>query len=215
MGQPGDALGLVPRVWAIEEDCPAAIRVTWHVDASLLAVVLLAGGVRAARRLGRADFVLAGSALVLGGWLVLLLPAFAPYLSYKLLSYGAPFLVLFVLAPFAGRRGRATAAAAAVGGVLLVASAVVATVAPVDARRTLEFDGAVPGGATISFTTDDPWEEAWAIYRLRDARLSVETPTYLLTEQGRKREAAAYRHRPVTHTAVLDGDRIVVEPASG
>ena len=112
-GQPGEALGLVPRVWAIEEDWPAAIRVTWLVAASLLAVVLLVGGMRAARRLGRADFVLAGSALVLGGWVVLLLPAFAPYLSYKLLAYGAPFLVLLVLAPFAGRRTRATVAAAA------------------------------------------------------------------------------------------------------
>jgi hypothetical protein len=177
--------------------------------------VLLVGGVRGARRLGRADFVLAGSALVLGGWLVLLLPAFAPYLSYKLLAYGAPFLVLLVLAPFAGRRTHATVAAASVGGVLLAASALVATIAPVDARRTLELDGGVPAGATVSFTTDDAWEEAWTVYRLRDVRVSVETPTYLLTEQGRKREAAAYRHRPVTHVAGLRGDRIVVAPASG
>jgi hypothetical protein len=214
-GQPGEALGLVPRVWAIEEDWPAAIRVTWLVAASLLALVLLVGGVRSARRLGRADFVLAGSALVLGGWLVLLLPAFAPYLSYKLLAYGAPFLVLLVLAPFAGRRTRATVAAAAVGGVFLAASALVATIAPVDARRTLELVGVVPADATVSFTTDDAWEEAWTVYRLRDVRVSVETPTYLLTEQGRKREATAYRHRPVTHEAVLRGDRIVVAPASG
>ena len=49
-GQPGEALGLVPRVWAIEEDWPAAIRVTWLVAASLLAVVLLVGGI--ARRTG-------------------------------------------------------------------------------------------------------------------------------------------------------------------
>jgi hypothetical protein len=67
----------------------------------------------------------------------------------------------------------------------------------------------------VSVTTDDAWEEAWTIYRLRDARVSVETPTYLLTEQGRRREAAAYRHRPVTHAAVLRGDRIAVEAASG
>ena len=214
-GQPGEALGLVPRVWAIEENWPSAIRVAWLVAASLLAVVLLAGGVGAARRLGRADFVLGGSALVLTGWLVLLLPAFAPYLSYKLLSYGAPFLVLLVLAPFAGPRTRRSVAAAAAGGVLLVASAVVATIAPVDARRTLELAGDVPPEATVSFTTDDAWAEAWTSYRLRDARLSVETPTYLLTEQGRKREAAAYRHRPVTHTAVLDGVRIAVEAAPG
>ncbi len=213
-GQPGEALGLVPRVWAIEEDWPAAIRVTWLVAASLLAVMLLVGGVRAARRLGRADFVLAGSALVLGGWVVLLLPAFAPYLSYKLLAYGAPFLVLLALTPFAGRRTRTGVAAAAVGGVLLLASALVATIAPVDARRTLELTGDVPAGATVSFTTDDAWEEAWAIYRLRDVRLSVETPTYLLTEQGRKRDAAAYRHRPVTHVADLRGDRIALEAAS-
>jgi hypothetical protein len=120
-----------------------------------------------------------------------------------------------VLAPFAGRRPRATVATAAVGGVLLAASALVATIAPVDARRTLELDGGVPAGATVSFTTDDAWEEAWTVYRLRDVRVSVESPTYLLTEQGRKREAAAYRHRPVTHVADLRGDRIVVATASG
>ena len=204
----------MPRVWAIEEDWPTGLRAGWLVAASLLAVVLLAGGVRAVRRLGRADFVLAGSALVLGGWLVLLLPAFAPYLSYKLLSYGAPFLVLLVLAPFAGRATRRSIGAAAAGAVLLVASAVVATVAPADARTPPELAADVPSDATVSVTTDDAWEEAWTIYRLRGTRLSVETPTYLLTEQGRKREAAAYRHRPVTHTAVLEGDRIAVEAAS-
>ena len=46
-------------------------------------------------RLGR--WAAAHARRVLLGWVVLLLPAFAPYLSYKLLAYGAPFLVLLVL----------------------------------------------------------------------------------------------------------------------
>ena len=40
----------------------------------------------------------------------LLLPRFAPYLSYKLLAYGAPFLVLLALTPLAERPGRAVRA---------------------------------------------------------------------------------------------------------
>ena len=86
--------------------------------------------------------------------------------------------------------------------------------APADARVPGTLVDDPPQDATVSITTDDPWEEAWAIYGLRDVRVSVETPTYLLTEQGRKREAAAYRHRPVTHEAVFDGDRIAVEAAT-
>jgi hypothetical protein len=42
-------------------------------------------------------------------------------------------------------------------------------------------------------------------------RISVERPTYLLTAQGREREAAAYRHRPVSH--VLRGARVVPAPS--
>ncbi len=205
-GQPAEALGLVPRVWAIEEAWPAAVRHGWLLLASVLALVLVVAGARAARALPRRDFVLGGATLVLVGWLVLLVPAFAPYLSYKLLSYGVPFLVLLVLA----QRGTRVALAAA--GTALVASAVIATVLSHDARRPPPLGGEAPPDAVVSLRTDDPWQEAWAIYGLRDARMSIETPTYLLTAQGRERRAAAYRRRPVTHTLIVDGDRRRVAP---
>jgi hypothetical protein len=208
-GQPAEALGLVPRVWALEEGWSGVLRTGWLVVASALGLVLLVSGVRLARRAPRADFLLAGGALVLGGWLVLLLPRFAPYLSYKLLAYGAPFLALLVLTPLAHRRRPAVTAAAAV---LLGASAVVATVSAREARRAPDVTvGRLPADAVVEIATDDPWEQAWAIYALRDVRISVERPTYLLTAQGREREAAAYRHRPVSH--VLRGERVVPAPS--
>jgi hypothetical protein len=101
-----------------------------------------------------------------------------------------------------------TAAAA----VLLGASAVVATVSAREARRAPDVTvGRLPADAVVEIATDDPWEQAWAIYALRDVRISVERPTYLLTAQGRAREAAAYRHRPVSH--VLRGERVVPAPS--
>jgi hypothetical protein len=205
-GQPAEALGLVPRVWTVEEGWPGALRLGWLLLASAVAVALLAGGARGALRWPRRDFLLAGTALALGGWLLLLLPAFSPYLSYKLLSYGAPFLVLLALAGAPGVR-RPLAAGA---GCLLLASAAVATALAREARTPPAVTGQAPRDAVLSVTTDDPWAQAWALYRFRDVRLSVERPTYLLTAQGRERGAAAYRRRPVSHAVVLEGDRLVV-----
>ncbi|MGE5691082.1 MAG: hypothetical protein ACM33B_11070 [Pseudomonadota bacterium] len=208
-GQPGEALGLVPRVWAIEEGWAGALRAAWLLVASALTVVLLVAGARLARRTPRGDFLLAGGVLVLGGWLVLQLPRFAPYLSYKLLAYGAPFLVLLALAPLARRRRVALTTAA---GALLVASAASATVLARDARRAPIVDAeGLPADAVVEIGTDDPWAQAWAVYSLRDVRVSVERPTYLLTAQGRERDAAAYRRRPVTH--VLRETGVVPAPS--
>ncbi|MDQ3894962.1 MAG: hypothetical protein M3292_09950, partial [Actinomycetota bacterium] len=50
----------------------------------------------------------------------------------------------------------------------------------------------------ISVALNDPWEQAWALYYLRNERLSVERPSFLLTAQGSSRAASDYRHRPVS-----------------
>jgi hypothetical protein len=97
---------------------------------------------------------------------------------------------------------------------LLVASAAVATAAPHDAEPALRLEGEPPREATVAVRTDDPWEQAWTIYRLRDVRVSVERPTYLLTEQGPLRDAAAYRQRPLTHEAEIAEDRIRIRPSA-
>jgi hypothetical protein len=203
-GQPAEALGLVPRVWALEEGWVDALELAWLAGASAVALALLALGFRAARRQPRRDFVLAGGLLALGGWIVLLLPPFAPYLSYKLLAYTAPFLLLAALSA-----GRLAALAVAV---LALPAAAVATLAAVDARTATPVPAAPPG-AVVEIAVDDPWEQAWALYRLREHVVSVDRPSFLLTAQGRARRAEAYRNGPVSYRLVARGDVLRIVPA--
>lgn len=211
-GQLGEALGLAPHVWSVQEDWPAAARLGWLVLAWAAALVVLVAGARAlSRRASRADFLVAGAALTVGGYAVLLLPAFAPYLSFKILSYGAPFLVLLALVPLRHRPGWLALAAA----LLVVPAAAVAII--LAERRSSEPLAAgldtstIPKHATVSVDVDDPWEQAWTLYYLRDHRLSVERPSYLLTEQGANLDAADFRHRPVQFVVRDAGGRIVLE----
>ena len=212
-GQLGEALGLAPNVWGLEEGWPAVGRLAWLILAWVAALILLVAGARALRGSPRADFVAAGAALTVAGYLVLLLPVFASYLSFKILAYGAPFLVLLALTPFARRGSPLPLAAAA----LLLPAAAVALV--VGAQRSeapgaAELDTAlIPSDAVVSVDVDDPWEQAWALYYLRRFRLSVEHPSYLLTAQGPSRSAAAYRHRPVDFVLRDQAGRLMLEPA--
>src|SRR6185369_11949710 len=97
----------------------------WPLLLTAAALGILYLGIRAiSPRTLRVDFLLAGAVLTIGGYLVLLLPAFAPYLSFKILSYGAPFLVLLALVPLAHRPGWLAFAAV----VLVVPAAAVAIV---------------------------------------------------------------------------------------
>jgi hypothetical protein len=59
--------------------------------------------------------------------------------------------------------------------------------------------GELPRAAVVAVDVDDPWDQAWALYYLRDRRVSVERPSYLLTAQGPARAAAVYRRRPVDY----------------
>jgi hypothetical protein len=91
--------------------------------------------------------------------------------------------------------------------VLLVGSSVVATVAAGRAARTPArlADAAalstLPADAVVTVSTADPWRQAWELYDLRNLRVSVERPTYLLTKQGVERQVV-YRHRPVSYAIV-------------
>ena len=213
-GELGEALGLVPHVWSVQEDWPLAARIGWLVLAWGVAVLVLVAGARAlSRRAPRADLLAAGAALTVVGYLVLLLPAFAPYLSFKILSYGAPFLVLLALVPLADRRAGLALAAA----VLIIPAAAVAIVLAErrsSAPLAADLDtSAIPAGARVSVAVDDPWEQAWTLYYLRDHPLSVENPSYLLTEQGADRDPAAFRHRPVDFVVREQGGKLIVAPA--
>lgn len=207
-GQPAEGLGLVPRVWALKEDWPAAAELSWLAVATVAAVVLLVAGWRAARRSPRPDLLAAGLVLSLGGWLLLLLPVFSSYLSYKVLSYGAPFLVLAALAG-----GRAAMAAV---GCLAAPAAVAATIAAVDSARTPPEVEArpLPAEAVVAVEVEDPWEQAWALYYLREQTLSVAHPSFILTAQGRTRAPEAYRNGPVTYRLVARGDELRLVPVS-
>jgi hypothetical protein len=216
-GQLGEALGLVPHVWSVEEDWPAALRLGWLALAWAIAAVLLVAG---ARRLSaapgaRADFVAAGAALTVGGYAVLALPPFAPYLSFKLLSYGAPFLVLLALTPLA--RGRALLPVAAVA--LAVPSVGVAAYLATERSETpaapagLEAAAGIPLDAVIAVAVDDPWEQAWTLYYLREHTLSIGRPSYLLTAQGPARDPETYRHGPVGFVVRERGRSLSLAPA--
>ena len=207
-GQVAEAVGLVPRVWGVKGSWPAAAEWLWLAAATGVAVILLVTGYRLARadRDSRMLFLLAGAALAISAYFVLLLPAFASYLSFKVLAYGAPFLVLLALTPvaFGGSRTR-LAAGAAFAALALPAAALATAAAIADSRtpgplRTLTSAAArVPPDGVIAVAIEDPWEQAWALYYLRERRVSVERPSFLLTGQGSGRSPRDYRHRPVSH----------------
>jgi hypothetical protein len=138
--------------------------------------------------------------LTLGAYAVLRLGPWASYLSFKILSYGAPFLVLLALGPFALERTRVSLALATVA--LVVPSAAVATVVAVRGSTTPGDLASLPrlrGNGIVGVELSDPWQQAWALYYLRDRRLSVEQPSFLLTGQGEPHPKSFYRHRPLAY----------------
>lgn len=200
-GQPAEALGLVPHVWAAKGSWPGVLEWGWLAVATLGALAAFAAGTRSLlrRRTPRRELLAGGAALTLAGYVVLLLPPFSNYLSFKVLSYGVPFLVLLVLAAVWSGLARAAVAAA------VVASAAVATVVAIDdARVAPALEVSLPRDALVSIEVEDDWDQAWALYALRNVRVSVEHPSYLITEQGITRPDAAYRRGPATHVLTRD-----------
>jgi hypothetical protein len=199
-GHPAEAIGLVPHVWAAKASWPGVLEWGWLAVATAGALVALAAGALSLRRRPpRWELLAGGAVLTLGGYVVLLLPAFSNYLSFKVLSYGVPFLVLLALAGV--RSGLARTAVAAT----VVASAAVATVVAVDdARVAPGLEVSLPRDALVSIEVEDDWDQAWALYALREVRVSVEHPSYLITEQGITRPDAVYRRGPPTHVLTDD-----------
>ena len=215
-GQIAEALGLVPRLWALEAGWPSAGTILWLVAGSLLAAALLGAGAIAARRqrIPRGDFLAAGAGLTLGGYAFFLLPVFTPYLTYKVLAYGAPFLVLLALSPLAlrrrqarrrghRRRGRASWCRPRSWRRPRRAT----TSGRRSGSRRCPRRGCRPARwcrsrSRIRGTRRGP------LYYLRDHRLSVERPSFILTGEGKARDPAQYRHRPIDY--VLSAIRAAV-----
>jgi hypothetical protein len=222
-GQIAESLGLVPRVWGLQAGWATTYSIAWLALASATALALLAAGALVLRRsrTPRADFLAAGVGLTTIGYCILLLPSFASYLSFKILSYGAPFLVLLALAPVALAR-RVPIPAVAGTTALALASAAIATAGAAADSRTPgalaalgRAASAVPRGAVVAVELDDPWEQAWALYYLRNERLSVDRPSFLLTAQGHPRAASSFRHRPVAYVLARSSTGDVVWRAGG
>src|SRR5262249_62033287 len=57
----------------------------------------------------------------------------------------------------------------------------------------------LPRNAVVSVTLVDVWQQAWALYFLRAHRIPVEHASFVLTGEGRHRDPALFRHRPVNY----------------
>jgi len=151
--------------------------------------------------------------LVLGGYLLVVMSSANPYLSFKLLAYGTPLLVLLVFSPLAaGRRRAGVAVVSAV--VLASASAAAATgtefaYGVTQSKSSSTFSSLassveqLPQSAVISVELD-VWDQVWATYYLRDRRLVVERPSAYLAGARNVRDAKLARQTPVVHLLTRD-----------
>jgi hypothetical protein len=180
----------------------------WLIVANVLALVLFVVAVTTLRRMRPAgsDFLLGGAVLVLGGFLVAVLSSANPYLSFKLLAYGSPLLVLLVFSPLALAR-RSGGTVFLVAGALAVASAAAATGTEfayglTQSKSSTAFSGVatyaarLPQEAIISVQLSSVWDQVWATYHLSQRRLSVEHPSAYLTGFGPARAHTVSRLAP-------------------
>ncbi len=134
-------------------------------------------------------------------YFVLLRGPFPPYMSYKLLAYGAPFFTLVVFsASWLTRPGRARTTAVVAIALLLLASSAVAVAAGASRSKSAgDLSGlrnVAPrlGQRVVSVRLKNPWDQAWAMYYLRDVPLSVEEPTFVLIAVALRRPPEIYHH---------------------
>ena len=181
----------------------------WLVLANVLAVTLFVVAVRRLRRVRPPgnDFLLGGALLVFGGFFVAVFSAANPYLSFKLLAYGTPLLVLLVFSPLtAGSRPRGVGVLAAVALALASAAAASATelgYSVARSRSSADLSGVtkaasrLPQKAVITVRLERVWDQAWAAYYLRDRRLSVARPSAYLVDESDERAALISTRAPV------------------
>ena len=185
----GQALGLAPPSLDSADAVPAVLAAGLAV---VVGALVFAGVVLALReRIPCADLLAAVVAVGLGGALLVSLPAFSPYLALKLLGYSAPFLTVAALLPFLGRRPLAlTGLGAAVLALSLAATAVTAergvrhTATPGALAGLAEVAPRLDEHAVVAIEVEETWWQAWAVYYLRDVRLTVPHPSDALVGTG-------------------------------
>jgi hypothetical protein len=181
----------------------------WLVLANVLAVALFVLAVRRLRRarLPGSDFLLGGALLVFGGYCVSVVSMSNPYLSFKLLAYGTPLLVLLVFSPLAtGSRPRRVGILSVVALAFASAAASSATElgygiarsrSSSDLASVAKAADRLPQEAVITVQLDRVWDQAWAAYYLRDRRLSVTDPSIYLSHENDERAALTSARAPV------------------
>jgi hypothetical protein len=181
----------------------------WLVLANVLAVVLFVVAVRRLRRVRPpgSDFLLGSALLIFVGFCVAVLSTANPYLSFKLLAYGTPLLVLLVFSPLATvSRPRGVSVLAGVG--LALSSAVAASATELGysvarSRSSSNLSGIteaakrLPQDDVITVRLDRVWDQAWAAYYLSDRRLSVVNPSAYLSDESEPRTALISARPPV------------------
>jgi hypothetical protein len=186
---PSDAVGLIGRTIHLKSP-----GVGWTVLALAVTIALLALATTRIRAFGnpRGHVLAAACAALLIGLAVLALNGSSPYLSMKLMGYGAPFFTLFVLSTFVRRRPRTEGVnpvilLAALAGLFFCLTSFVSVAEGIRSTRPTTFFQGIeeaaaktPRSSAIRIDYTDVWHQVWLIYFLRDRRLSVPKPTIYL-----------------------------------
>ena len=196
-GNLAETIGLVPGAFGA-----AAI---WITLATVLGVQVVALGLLLMRHHSpaRSDFLVGVTIFLVGAYVVLLGSPLPPYASFKLLAYGAPFLLLVVVGIFELLRSRwFTVGLATVLASMVMASTGVAVAKGIqhspsaaELRGVEMATSGLPQTAVIRIDIDRPWEQTWAAYYLRGRRVSLGKPSYVFTAYGLRVPPRTYQHR--------------------
>ena len=179
-GFPSDALGLIVRQINLKSPGAGWVGLSLAVAIALFAVA--ATRIRAFRN-PRGSALAAACTALLVGLILLGLKGSSPYLSMKLMGYGAPFFTLFALSIFVPRRPRPRRFA-----VIAMAALVLFCLTSLLSRfrggrvdgpshrfpGRRRCDGEAPSSSSvIRIDYTDVWHQVWLIYFLRERRLAV------------------------------------------
>ena len=207
-GLPVEAIGLVPRIGTTFRP-PFA----WTALATIAGVAVLVFALASLRSVAhrRRDVLLSA-----GGGAVLVVAALnapgpSPYVSLKFAAYAAPMITLLALAGVIGRTGfpRIRVAAFGAAAFCFVASTAIVYEQARSHSMTLEpLQGVaasgetLPADARVGIALRDPWAQAWAVYFLRDRKVTVVAPTIYLTGFGL--EAPHLSRQPYEYVVDVD-----------
>jgi hypothetical protein len=206
---PSEALGLVPRS---PRDYPT---VAWELLAIVVAAILLARGIRSAWSFRNPrGVVLVTAGATVGAELALLaISGTSPYPALKLMAYSAPLLTLLAVGPRVqaprtakrppiGRRSRAFGIAIAdvVAACLFAATTASSlhtglhfTHPATDVAATAKAAQSLPSSEVIRIAVNDPRDQVWLVYFLRDHPLAIEQPSIVFTGYSEHEATRAQR----------------------